>query len=89
MLWTCCHLRRYFIWIFLQEHLKLSNTDTQVGVIELVRNVPTQRSKLSPLLEFIGGKKKIKKLIVSSKFSNKVMKDKIFYNTMPLCYSSP
>ena len=36
--------------IFIQEHVELPNTYPQVRLVEFVRNVPTQRTKRSPLL---------------------------------------
>ena len=36
--------------IFIDEHLQLSDADTKVRFIEAIRNVPTKRTKLSPLL---------------------------------------
>ena len=36
--------------IVIQEHLELSHTNTQVGLIEFIRNIPAKRTKLSPFL---------------------------------------
>ena len=36
--------------ILIQEHMKLSDGDSQVSFVKLVRNVPTKRSKLTSLL---------------------------------------
>ena len=37
--------------VFIEEHLQLSDTDPQVGLIVLVGNVPAERTKLPPLLD--------------------------------------
>lgn len=36
--------------ILVQEHVELSDTDSQVCLVEFVRNVPSEGTKLSPLL---------------------------------------
>ena len=36
--------------IFIEEHPQLFDADTQVSLVELVRNVPSQWSKIPPLL---------------------------------------
>lgn len=36
--------------VFIEEHVELSNADTQVRFVELVPNVPAQGTELSPLL---------------------------------------
>lgn len=36
--------------ILVQEHVELSDTDSQVRLVEFVRNVPSEGTKLSPLL---------------------------------------
>lgn len=38
--------------ILVQEHVELSDTDSQVRLIEFVRNVPSEGTKLSPLLHY-------------------------------------
>ena len=47
MIWWSRHT--YFILI--EEHLQLPHTDTQIGLVELVGDVPAQRSKLAALLD--------------------------------------
>lgn len=37
--------------VLVQEHVQLLHADPQVGLIELVRNVPTQWTKFPPLLD--------------------------------------
>lgn len=37
--------------ILLQEHMELLDRDPQVGLIELIRNVPAHGTKLLPLLD--------------------------------------
>ena len=36
--------------IFIEEHLQLPDTDPQVSLVVLVRDVPAQGTKLAPLL---------------------------------------
>ena len=36
--------------IFIDEHLKLANADTQVRLIESIRDVPAERAELTTLL---------------------------------------
>ena len=36
--------------VFVHEHVKLSNADPQISLIELVWNIPTQGTKCSPFL---------------------------------------
>ena len=47
MIWWSGHT--YFILI--EEHLQLPHADTQIGLVELVGDVPAQRSKLAALLD--------------------------------------
>ena len=36
--------------ILIEEHVKLSDTDSQICLVKLIRNIPAERTKLSPLL---------------------------------------
>ena len=36
--------------VLIEEHLKLSDADSQVGLIVLIGDVPAERTKLPPLL---------------------------------------
>jgi len=37
-------IKRYFVWIFIDKQLQLESTDSQIGLIELILNVPSKRS---------------------------------------------
>lgn len=38
------------VFVLVQEHLQLHQTDAQVGLVELVRDIPAQRPEISSLL---------------------------------------
>lgn len=36
--------------VFIKEHIQLSDADAEISFIELIANIPSERSELSPFL---------------------------------------